>query len=757
MASQPPSVQSLQNWEDAFIHYPLPTVRALERDLRKNIDENRSKLRSLVGASYRDLLGTAERIIEMDGQMSTLESGLGDMGRRCDARRLERSGSNWAGMKKRTGGEDESLMAAMVQTKVLQGCLTIVGRVVKGREDALLGAKVLVLARLLAKGIGDSGKAPSVLEELRKKLATLRKRLLAYIERSIVKVGTDKTALASTLCAYALVTSSTPKEVLRHFLQVRFRQLENKADSPADGEVMEMLNLYSRTLLVTKDLFPRRFADALSQLAKVPLFRDPQVFACHELGLDIYSQWIAEDVRSFTPWVRHDQVTSSETNDALASWTKQAHQCLLTGLEEYLDSQTDLSVVVESRHAVLSKFMGLSSRLRSGNHSNAIDGIRQTYLKRMQSLVTTTAALPDLDMETAGSGAKQPTRQDSLWALAGEDMDLSGGAHAFRHSVVRRRHGRESSIDSEIVKLDAWVKRIENSLDCIDTARSRKWDDDLDFDIDDLDDGDALLRVLSKEDPKDMTQSLSHSIEVTVSRISAEVDAAGESTANPAYVLRIWRALDMRIRLLQARLSISPTKFSLQALHRNLARSTAQQVIDDYVRSCKSTSHVAITLWDGTPAVPVQPAPSAFKFLTSLHRAMSEVGDDLWSSGCLFELRNVVDETLGQALTDATVLKDGSGLTNGHVEAGEDDESAEPETMQASSKDRMLQSLFDQLYLKQVFHLEDTTSSNSRAIEELKKQTELDQASQQRMEKSAKEYWKRTYLLFGLLANRAKD
>lgn len=761
MATQPPSVQSLQNWEDAFIHYPLPTVRALERDLRRNIDENRSKLRSLVGASYRDLLGTAEKIIEMDGQMHVLEAGLGEMGRRCDARVLERSGRDWAEMKKRRGdGGGEDGMAVMAQTKVLRGCLTVVGRVVKAGGDALLGAKVLVLARLLIKSIGESGKAPPVLDELRKKLSLLRKRLLAYFERCLTKTEMDKTMLAGTLCAFALVTSSTPKDVLRNFLQVRFRQLEMKTDSPSESEVMEMLDLYSRTLLDTKDLFPRRFADALSQLSKTPLLRDHQVHSSHELSLDIYGQWISADVRAFTPWVRHDQVTSGEAGDALASWTKQAHQCLLTGLEEHLEQQTDLSLLVDSRHAVLLQFMAVSSRLRSENHASAIDNIRTAFLRRMQSLITTSAQLPDIKCERAESAALPISRHDSLWDLAREDIDLSAGADAFRHAVIRRHNGRDAPIDAEIGKLDAWVKSIEQTLDSIDRTRSRKWDDDLDFDIEDLDEGDALLESLSKRDPEDSTKSLRDSVETTLKDISTQVEALSATTASPAYLLRLWREVHMRVIGLQGRLAFTPALVSLQALHRNLAVSVSEQPIENYVGASKSVSHVATSLWDGTPALPVQPTPAAFKLLTSLHRAMSEAGDDLWSSACALELRKVVGEKLAQGLSTVTSSQSDAALTNGHADSDEDDASTGREAAKSTKHRLSLQALFDQLFLQQVFAVNaDTgdTSSIAATIDELIKQTEIDAIAQQRMRKAANDYWKRTYLLFGLLATKARD
>lgn len=386
---------------------------------------------------------------------------------------------------------------------------------------------------------------------------------------------------------------------------------------------------------------------------------------------------------------------------------------------------------------------------------DAINNIRETFLTRMRALVTTSAELPDLRLEGAASEEQSLVRKDSLWDLARNDMDLSNGAHSFRRSIVQRRHGRESSLDSEIAKLDAWVKRIEQSLDSIEHARARKWDDDLEFDIDDLEDGDELQDALSKQDPKDMMESLSKAVEASVAGSFAKIRDLGEPTNNAAHVLRVWRELDMRVKMLQARLTFSPPEISLRTLHRNLALSTSRHAIDEYLQSLKNASHVATTLWDGTPPLPVQPGPATIKLLTIMHRAMSEAGDDLWSAECVVELRKVVDERLSDAVRSAGTEE--SDLTNGHVENGEGEEETPngADGTKTSNRDRSLQSLFDQLYLQQVFPLPE--SGLARSITGLKQQIEIEEPSQQRMEKSAREYWKRTYLLSGLLAGRAKD
>lgn len=48
MAPEAPDPHSLKSWQDAF-QYPIPTVRRVEQELRRDIASNKEKLRALVG------------------------------------------------------------------------------------------------------------------------------------------------------------------------------------------------------------------------------------------------------------------------------------------------------------------------------------------------------------------------------------------------------------------------------------------------------------------------------------------------------------------------------------------------------------------------------------------------------------------------------------------------------------------------------------------------------------------------------------
>jgi hypothetical protein len=87
MASNTTDPQTFKSWRDAFQH-PIPNTRKFEQVLRNHAEQNRQKLRIIVGASYRDLLGTADRIVAMDEQIHAVEDDLGLAGQKCNSKAI---------------------------------------------------------------------------------------------------------------------------------------------------------------------------------------------------------------------------------------------------------------------------------------------------------------------------------------------------------------------------------------------------------------------------------------------------------------------------------------------------------------------------------------------------------------------------------------------------------------------------------------------------------------------------------------------
>ncbi|KAI6796432.1 hypothetical protein KC332_g14881, partial [Hortaea werneckii] len=758
MANQLPDPRDFNTWEDAF-QYQLPVVRKLEQQLRRNINENRSKLRSLVGASYRDLLGTAERIIEMDGQMQDVEDHLGDIGRKCNARAVETANENQERMGKSKGSGERQRQAILARTKVLQNALSAAARAIRRGSDALLVSKLLVLSRLLHQSISESAEPPAVLEELKRKLSNLRRRLLSYIERALVRPGQDRTNVAHSLCAYSLVSNSTPKDVLRHFLQARFEQLDAKAESPSEADILDILELYRRTLLDTRALFPRLFAESMSELSSTPLLKDDSLTSCGELSLDVYAVWIPENVRTFTPWVRHDQLLSSDVGDALRSWTNQAQTVIHRAVESCLSRETDAQSLLHIRKKVLLQYLSLSANLRDGSHAESIKDLRGSFVKRLQDVarnsVESIALFENLD---ATSSSSADTSSLDLWQLSSKDLDLSHGAQSFRKSILDMRHGRDEGLQTCVQKLNKWTNEMDTFWRLLQQMRSTRWQDELDVDFDDLENGDEIRQALTKTDAE-QTQSAFQSAVSEVLRHQYElIKARSSSSTPPQSLLRLLRELDSRRAMVEhsygAKVEIDFYHSTIRSLHQALVEQVIEPPLKQLRISTKKQAKAAVSIWDGSPPLPVQPSPFVFRFMTVLQEAMSSAGSDLWSCGAVNVLKDVLTERLGIVFGDLP----GRGASaskpevNGHTE--DVSEQVNHKTGETKSRKQLLQSLFNALFLCRVMGTRQTGKDDSlnAYANRARELAELDDATYERLQKNAGEYWKRTYLLFGLLA-----
>lgn len=739
MASQPPDPKTLETWEDAF-QYPLPVVRRLEQQLRRHIDDNRQKLRSLVGTSYRDLLGTSERIIDMDAQMQLVESHMAHIGRQCNSRKLEKIGDNHKSVRSERRRDEDVKFRRLAQTKVLQNALNVTLRIVKSGGDALVAAKILLLARLLHKSLAEGGDAPAVLESLRRQLASARKRLLSYIARALAHTSLRKAKTINTLCAYSLLTACAPKDVLRYFLQIRFEQLELMAEVGSETSLLDMLALYSQTLLDARDVFPRRFADSLSHISTTTLLRDPDIQEVHELSLDIYERWIVEDVRHFHPWARHDELSTASVGAATSSWEKQAQECFLQTLKDALSAQQDVHTVLRLRQKIITNYLVLSAKVRGEIQAQSLVDLREAFLEHLESLADEaariTGVLPQMQQHDAESGAL------NLWDVSTGELNLGRGSAQFRDTILKRHHGRNQVIQESSIALDLWLARLRGFGEAIVTMQGTKWDEDIDLDLDDLAGDEPLQVVLRKQDARRLERKLQQATLKSLQAVYTTLEKSSRPDTEPALLIRILREVDDRRRSLAELVekigSVKCSDTFVATLHQELATSVMAVPLEEYTKRLQQHSRrVAVTLWDGRPPLPIQPSACTFRFLTSLQQHMSDVGTDVWSPHAVQRLKTCVVDRLD----DKRMLV--------HMSHG-------------VSREGRIQQLFDVMYLQRVL---TTSARDAHALGEVadRLQTSLGAdtdtdtdtdtgVSYEGLAKSAEAYWKRTYLLFGLLA-----
>ncbi|KAF7886703.1 uncharacterized protein EAF02_003350 [Botrytis sinoallii] len=774
--------------------YPLPQIRQFHRDLTTELDEKNARLRTLVGGSYRQLLGTAEQILQMRQDISGVEEKLGKVGEGCGRNVLVGMVGGLGKLQSETkNGKKGEEMRVVAKMKVLGMCGIVVGKLLRRPEridgdggrgkDLVIAAKVLVLSRLLAKSLENTGDKQFV-EEAKKKRSVLTKRLLRAVEKTLVsmKVAEDRDDLVQALCAYSLATSSGAKDVLRHFLDVRGEAMalafDDEEENKQTSGVLRALEIYTRTLLDVQALVPRRLSEALAALKTKPLLKDDSIRELEGLRLDVCERWFGDEILYFTPYVRHDDLEGSLAVETLKGWAKKASEVLLEGFSKTLQGGLDFKVVVELRTKILEVWIRDGGKAKGFDPSILLDGLRDVINKRLVELLETRVGklhLVGTEIESTLATWQEGITDlhPSLWD---EDMmatELSNGGNIFKQDILARTFGRNDAVLRVVNSFHTWRHLIEEIGTYIDQLKKQRWDDDLE-DMEDDESLESRQNLLSKEDPQMLQDHLNSSLEKSFQELHTKITSLVDQHKDnksigkiSVYILRI-------LRDIRAELPSIPTlqEFGISlvpSLHENLAGMVSENSVLTLARSLKKKKVAGRALWEGTPELPVQPSPATFKFLRGLSTAMADAGADIWSPIAVKVLKVHLDSQVGDQWSIALKEKEEvasdetteslTEVPGADVEEKEGDAPApapvvEVEVDEEKQKDLLKQSLFDIFVLQQALasQADDEENKLTKLADEVEAKLNFEGREKKRVVNGAVEYWKRCSLLFGLLA-----
>ncbi|KAI1085632.1 hypothetical protein F5B20DRAFT_10335 [Whalleya microplaca] len=794
-----PDTSTLTDSARVFTSYTLPQIRALHKTLHVQIDEKSARLRTQVGNSYRELLGTADTIVAMRADMLAAQDTLARMGGLCGRAAV---GAKVAGLAEFRGREDaDARLGQVARVRLLKACALAVGRLLKGgvgaegsRGDRLvLAAKVLVLKRLLVSSFDDVDGADEEIraevEAARKSLRNLRRRLLRAVERVLEKAGggLDRDDILKALSAYSLASSSGARDILRHFLHVRAEALTYEFDfeehekERGTENVLRGLDLYTRTLLDVQSLVPNKLSDALLRLKKRPLLEDESLQALEGLRLDIYEKWCGDEIQYFTPFIRHDDLDGKQAKEMLTNWANKGGETLLKGLRRTLEHVSEFKAIVELRTSVLQHWIKDGGKARGFDPSVMLDGLREAINDRLLNILESKVIKLKLvgsevsaTLEAWHTGTTEPRRR--LWDEDMVEMDISTSAARFTHEVISRLHGRTDAEARAVTSYESWYHLIDSVGELTEQLKRQRWDNDVD-EIEDEDVIEERQKLLSKDDPELLQKRLDATLETAFNDLDKQLTTAWQTHVdNPdngpfaAYILRILR--DIRSRL--PRLD-SIKSFGLEnvpSLHEKLAVHVSISPLEEFASTDLTRRRVAgRALWEGEPALPAQPSPGAFKLLRNLIMSMGDAGLDLWTPAAVKvfkqtfgrQLADVWGKELESSTTTVEEADEAADNTDGENTAPQNDASdsgkpvpetkAAPPAKSVLQQDVLIQWLFD-IYLLE--HCLNTDAASDEALktlaEDIYQRTGLESDVKTRFTKASEEYWKRTSLLFGLLA-----
>lgn len=692
----------------------------------------------------------------------------------------------------------------------------------------LLAAKVLVISRLLHTKLSQRPNPPPYLDSLRNRLASLRRRLLGRIDRQFKSLELSRDVLVEAMCAFSLATSSSPKDIIRHYHHIRLEAISENMGQGGDGHdsVLLALRIYVKTLKDTQAVIPTQLGHALEILKSVSLFKSQDVYSLIELNLDVHERWIDDDIRTFTPYIRHDDLTKAEAEWSLRQWAKSAFGSFLAGLRNRIQDVEDPGRLIDLRRQVFELWLSNHQHSTGFDSAETLDGLRDVFNLQSTRLIQSRAS----KLERVGLIAKdvlqnwQPGVSDlipSLWDSSMTSMEFGNGGKPFRERLATRFTSKNEHLNRVSLEYVSFLESVANLEEMIQKLREARWADIVDEvgNEDDLLDNKQVL--LSEDDPRLLQEELNNVLHEAYAELQVMLyklpDKSEMTNSGPqaAYLIRVWR--ELRQHLPKSYQNAELGNKSIPSLQHTIADEALRAPLERCSKRIGKMSNAkrlqARPLWEGDPELPVLPSTWTYRFLVDLASSMNACGSDVWSPQALDALkrelilsiapmlkvrqavqvnghrdRNLLDgedkeeeELEEEAKKDEEEIQErvreengevdceGVGaiekkeeehrkkpenpveeplngtMSNGHVES-------EPEEEPETGK---IQRFFDIAYLTNASAVKDMDVEDNQLVSlqsSLAQDLALEPKSMERMRKDAAEYWKRTSLLFALLA-----
>ncbi|EWC45128.1 hypothetical protein DRE_06267 [Drechslerella stenobrocha 248] len=799
----------LEKWEDAF-QQPVVSVRVMEKQLRVALQEKKEGLRGLVGESYRDLLKTAERIIEMNDSIQQVESHLSQASKQCNYGSLQKKAANAVSMKEKEDNRDRRNRVIAAELAVLSNCPVAISRTLSGDKSPLLAAKLYILARLLRRSVSEKIKSP-FLTSLERQLSNLRVSLLRDIEHELCLLNTETGAILQCLGAYSLITSSSASETFLHFQTLRLNAVTSLVhqDTISADTILEAIRYVNENLRLSTQLFPRRLSDTLTSIKIRPLFQEPALNEMMELNMAVHAHWISESIRKYTPWLKADDLSSESCKAEIANKLGTALRVIFEGLERAVKAVSKVETLVRIRHNILIAsrgVMGKTSELDSADLNQSLNKIREIVNTRIREVLSgDIIAIGGLGEELSKVAVEYPanrSKEPVTWSNMLSSFENAKGGRNLKAMVRAVSYSDKSGLRAIRLKHSRWIGNTTKNY-----AHIKKMSEEKDWDPenDDDDDGIDAPETLKEMNDADTQALLSTYVEGLLAgyrslevNLSTLVDSIGKSedgaeSAQPiesaCVILRFISIIRNSSPQHQATDVINLSWFGNDArgqLYNLLSKSVSKKALRVFSKDLsrrKWSSNVSFaSLWDGSPRLPIQPSPLVFKFLRNLTQSMNEIGVDVWTRDATDTLKIGVAKLIWEELDASVTLaeKQANGGLETKAEEGadgqEDAEGENPDTEQPNpeaeiapdifSREQVLQTYFDTTYLDNALRTLASRSIGEAEkgkdgslaitlswgfIERTHEKVKLETDERERISRSAEDYWRRTCLLFGVL------
>ena len=587
------------------------------------------------------------------------------------------------------------------------------------------------------------------------------------------------------MAAYCLATSSSSDDAIYHFHQVRLDVIVNQLNSSREN-IPKALQLFIRSLQVSKILRSRQFADVLSKLKARPLLADAEIRSLDGLEVEVFGRWVAPDVSNFTPWIKLSELSRTEGVESIKEWSLQAFEKFSEGCQKSLTLSTDFSELLSLRTETIELWLSSWGSTIIHSSVDVLERLRTIFNDQLARILHVQAqSLSEVGSKVSSIVSDwENTEHTSVGSLWDGDLitaDYSNGAHSFKQTVADRLLGRDEDVSVVLAKYQEWLTSIQEVSESIDSLRCMRWTDVLVGGEDEDEDIDVTPR-LNDDDPQHLYDVLHSAVQESFTSLQKSFNdtfksfSSSHTSEKATFLLRLIRLIR---RDIPATFTAGDFVFSndivpeLQTLLATevVAKAGSLKLIPSpksHPQTGKTKTVPGRSLWEGEPAIPIQPSTSSFKFLRRLTSTMDTCGLDLWDPSTIQALKQELKKHLETTITSALVdlddsntpgkadVKDDPPATNGdqeeqHKPVEKQETETEIPDQAEGLRDWKIQVFFDSLYLSEMLGERNQLAD---VVDCAQKSADSSAEAVKTIKKLAGEYWTRTELLFGLLAGQ---
>ena len=622
-------------WQDALEKHPVSSVRTLEKELRASALRDREKLRALVGSDYRELLATAEQIVELNNQNREAEANISALSQAC--RPPSANHKSHAA---------PSRVATAYQLKFVDQLLRCTSMSTKDRSVSL-ASKALIISRLLLKHLDESNAPAKTVKWLQNRWRVLRQQLLRCIDSLLSRPFTSLAILTRAVGAYCLTTSSSAADAIKHFQSLRGHRLAQERPATTDRlvrlqELRQKCHYLIASVTATKAICGRGVVELLQNLQRQPLIEDEQVTQVETPQLDINSTLLPADVLSFMPYFTRSTPSASEMRVSVRVWVGDMMKHLAREVEAAV-SDLNLIGVLRTRKQIFCILLPACFSASIGE--SGISLVREEFSKRIVQLLKQQAQ----HLHDIGSTLRSAQNDSPVELLWHTDVirRMNAKMSASDLSSIRNLHlGAIGGLQALFSLLRKWLRRVQMTREELQNLTKMRWQDKIEeYDDDDEDTARTIISGLAKDEPESFLESLDSAafgaaitFIATVNELSSEttkeLSNIGRSTRVPT-LLRLIREVRTVFQSLFPKENFPTLVASTRELEEALAQQTASEVFATIESSdfTNASSFVAEDL----------PSPVAVSVLRQICTVMAGTGGiDLWTKAAVRKLQRLV-------------------------------------------------------------------------------------------------------------------